>query len=120
MQLPPARCDQGLRLRPRARIGPLSPTWVVPPSRRQIREALGIRRTVVSGGGSLAAHLDDFYEAIGLPVLNGWGLTETSPVLACRRPDRVGPGRGAWGSRGERAASHHDIRKAQRWVRPMA
>ncbi|EFJ49638.1 hypothetical protein VOLCADRAFT_120723 [Volvox carteri f. nagariensis] len=53
----------------------------------KIREALGIRKTVVSGGGSLAAHLDDFYEALGLPVLNGWGLTETSPVLACRRSD---------------------------------
>lgn len=59
----------------------------------QIREALGIRKTVISGGGALAAHLDDFYEALGLPVLNGWGLTETSPVLACRRsqpPDEVG------------------------------
>ncbi|GIL51023.1 hypothetical protein Vafri_6984 [Volvox africanus] len=51
----------------------------------KVREALGIRKTVVSGGGSLAAHLDDFYEALGLTVLNGWGLTETSPVLACRR-----------------------------------
>ncbi|KAF5840693.1 hypothetical protein DUNSADRAFT_15788 [Dunaliella salina] len=51
----------------------------------KVREALGIRRTVVSGGGSLATHLDDFFEVIGLPVLNGWGLTETSPVLACRR-----------------------------------
>lgn len=47
------------------------------------------RRTVISGGGSLATHLDDFFEVIGLPVLNGWGLTETSPVLACRRVDQV-------------------------------
>lgn len=46
--------------------------------------ALGIRKTVVCGGGSLAPHLDDFFETIGLPVLNGYGLTETSPVLACR------------------------------------
>lgn len=51
----------------------------------KIREALGIRKTVISGGGSLATHLDDFYEAVGVTVLNGWGLSETSPVLACRR-----------------------------------
>ena len=51
----------------------------------KIRSALGIMRTVISGGGSLAGHLDDFYETLALPVLNGWGLTETSPVLACRR-----------------------------------
>lgn len=51
----------------------------------QVRAALGIRKTVVSGGGSLAGHLDLFFEAVGLTVLNGWGLTETSPVLACRR-----------------------------------
>ena len=41
----------------------------------KVRAALGIRQGVVSGGGSLAPHLDDFYEAIGLPVINGWGLT---------------------------------------------
>lgn len=51
----------------------------------QVRAALGIRKTVVSGGGSLAAHLDVFFEMLGLPLLNGWGLTETSPVLACRK-----------------------------------
>lgn len=54
----------------------------------KIRAALGIKTTVVSGGGSLAPHLDDFYEAIGMEVLNGWGLTETSPVLACRRSEQ--------------------------------
>ncbi len=51
----------------------------------KIRAALGIMSTVISGGGSLARHLDDFYETLALPVLNGWGLTETSPVLSCRR-----------------------------------
>jgi long-chain acyl-CoA synthetase len=55
---------------------------------KKIRAALGIRDTIISGGGSLAAHLDDFFEAIGLPVLNGWGLTETSPVLACRQKQK--------------------------------
>ena len=42
----------------------------------KIRLALGIQKTVVSGGGSLAPHLDDFYEMLDLPILNGWGLTE--------------------------------------------
>lgn len=51
----------------------------------QVRAALGIRRTVVSGGGSLPPHLDDFFEAAGLTVLVGYGLTETAPVLTCRR-----------------------------------
>jgi long-chain acyl-CoA synthetase len=37
----------------------------------KVRTALGIRSCVISGGGSLAAHLDDFYESIGLPVING-------------------------------------------------
>ncbi len=53
----------------------------------KIRTALGVKKCVVSGGGSLAPHLDDFFEAVGLPVLNGYGLTETSPVLACRAMD---------------------------------
>eukprot|EP00890_Picochlorum_soloecismus_P003050 jgi/Picsp_1/3746/NSC_06582-R2_long-chain-fatty-acid-- ligase len=50
----------------------------------KIRKAIGIKKTVISGGGSLGPYLDDFYEALQIPVLNGWGLTECSPVLACR------------------------------------
>lgn len=54
-------------------------------TKQKVHAALGIKHTIISGGGSLASHLDLFYEAVGLTVLNGWGLTETSPVLACRR-----------------------------------
>ena len=42
----------------------------------KIREALGVRSCVVSGGGSLQPHLDEFYEVLDLTVLNGWGLSE--------------------------------------------
>ena len=48
----------------------------------KIRQAMGIKDTVISGGGSLAAHLDDFFEVLGLEVINGWGLTEVrTPCL---------------------------------------
>lgn len=50
----------------------------------KIREALGVGRGVVSGGGPLPGHVDDFYEAVGVEVSNGWGLTESSPVITAR------------------------------------
>jgi len=54
---------------------------------RQIRAALGGNlKLAVSGGASLASYLDTFYETIGIEVLVGYGLTETSPVLTVRRP----------------------------------
>ena len=43
---------------------------------KKVRSALAVIRCIVSGGGSLASHLDDFFEALGLPVVNGWGLSE--------------------------------------------
>jgi long-chain acyl-CoA synthetase len=52
---------------------------------QKIRDVTGGEvKTFVSGGGSLAKHLDDFYEIIGIPVLVGYGLTETSPVTNAR------------------------------------
>ncbi|MFN9620502.1 MAG: AMP-binding protein [Synechococcaceae cyanobacterium] len=45
----------------------------------------GALRTAISGGGALALHVDSFFEAIGIELLVGYGLTETSPVLTCRR-----------------------------------
>ncbi|MBI5852645.1 MAG: long-chain fatty acid--CoA ligase [Planctomycetes bacterium] len=51
-------------------------------------EATGGRlRIAVSGGGSLPAHVDECLLGIGVPLLNGYGLTETSPVVALRRPE---------------------------------
>lgn len=44
----------------------------------KIRGALGVTKCVVSGGGSLQPHLDEFYEILDLTVLNGWGLSEVS------------------------------------------
>ncbi|MEM7062625.1 MAG: AMP-binding protein [Cyanobacteria bacterium P01_B01_bin.77] len=41
---------------------------------------------VVSGGGSIADHLEDFYEIISVNILGGYGLTETSPITHVRRP----------------------------------
>jgi len=42
----------------------------------------------ISGGGAIAPHIDSFFEALGVELLVGYGLTETSPVLTCRRPWR--------------------------------
>jgi long-chain acyl-CoA synthetase len=46
----------------------------------------GRLRLAVSGGGALPRHVDECLLGIGLPLLNGYGLTETSPVAALRRP----------------------------------
>jgi long-chain acyl-CoA synthetase len=54
---------------------------------QKVREATGGQiDQVISGGGSLARHLDDFFEIIGIEILVGYGLTETSPVTNVRRP----------------------------------
>ncbi|MEL6162350.1 MAG: AMP-binding protein [Cyanobacteria bacterium J06628_3] len=53
---------------------------------KKVREATGGRiKLLISGGGALAKHIDDFYEIIGVDVAVGYGLTETSPVTHARR-----------------------------------
>ncbi|CAL1366573.1 unnamed protein product [Linum trigynum] len=52
---------------------------------RKIRSAIGISKAGISGGGSLPSYVDRFFEAIGINVQNGYGMTETAPVTAARR-----------------------------------
>lgn len=55
----------------------------------KVRDALGGKfKASVSGGGSLAMHLENFFEIVGISLLVGYGLTETSPVLTVRRLER--------------------------------
>ena len=56
---------------------------------QKVREATGGNfKYIVSGGGSIAEHLEDFYEIVGIEILGGYGLTETSPITHVRRPAR--------------------------------
>lgn len=60
---------------------------------KKIRAATGgVLRGSVSGGGALPIHVDEFFNNIGIPVLEGYGMTETSPVLAVRTYKRLVPG----------------------------
>ncbi|MFP4363741.1 MAG: AMP-dependent synthetase/ligase [Spirochaetia bacterium] len=52
---------------------------------KSIQQKLGGRlKAGVSGGGSLPDSVDSFFAAAGITLLNGYGLTETAPVIAIR------------------------------------
>jgi long-chain acyl-CoA synthetase len=56
---------------------------------KKIRAALGGEiKYLTSGGGSLQPYLDLFYEIVGIQIINGYGLTETSPMLSTRQYQR--------------------------------
>jgi len=52
--------------------------------RKKIKKQFGGNlKTFISGGGALDKDVGSFLNAIGLPTLQGYGLTETSPVVSC-------------------------------------
>ena len=54
----------------------------------KIRERLGGRmKFMVSGGAALPKEFGDFFEAIGIVIIEGYGLTETSPVISANKID---------------------------------
>jgi len=60
---------------------------------KKIRARLGGRFAAgISGGGALPAHVDRFFSAAGILLLEGYGLTETAPVLGVRAQDHPVPG----------------------------
>jgi len=65
--------------------------------RKKVKKQFGGNlKAFVSGGGALDKEIGEFLNSIGLPTLQGYGLTETSPVVSCNpihkiRVETVGP-----------------------------
>jgi long-chain acyl-CoA synthetase len=66
--------------------------------RRKVRGRFGGRiKAMVSGGAPLNLDVGLFFQAMGLPLLQGYGQTEAGPVISCNRPragvrmETVGP-----------------------------
>lgn len=89
--------DKSREGKPRKRDAPLN-FLVEKALRPKIRAKFGGRiKAMVSGGAPLNPEVGNFFEAMGLTMLQGYGQTEAGPVMSCNRPkvglkmDTVGP-----------------------------
>ena len=58
--------------------------------RKKVKNQFGGKlKAFVSGGGALDKKIGEFLNSIGLPTLQGYGLTEASPVVSCNIPGKI-------------------------------
>jgi long-chain acyl-CoA synthetase len=79
---------------------------------QKIRARLGGRiRFFISGGAALEREITEFFWSVGLPIYEGYGLSETSPVITLNGPDgvRIGSVGRAVGDQEIQLAEDHEV-----------
>ena len=59
---------------------------------KKVKQSLGERTTFVSGGAALDPAIAEGFNNLGLTLLQGYGITETSPIISAESPFKSKPG----------------------------